>query len=233
MDRWHQAIEAACEAVRGAAFYDDGTPKRLPIESVSIKDAIAAIRSIPAPEPVGEERPMCSGKWVRGSGGHREHEPCDKQATWWCPKDMWAYCDEHIVEHDKRMLCHMGVIKSAPAPEPVGEEEAVQEVRKVVRDGVMAFVMGGYEPDDNGIATFERTVGVAAFRAALAVVRSHDRREADEVREVLHRYVSIAGEMARLIGAACPDNPLWSDGDDCMADRLDALEAAAAKMEKA
>lgn len=50
--------------------------------------------------------PQCSGEWLRGSGGHREHGDCDRPATWSHPDDIWAYCDEHIKEHDKWMYVH-------------------------------------------------------------------------------------------------------------------------------
>lgn len=46
--------------------------------------------------------PDCVGSWVKGSGGHRVHDPqCGAPATWFHPEDPYAYCDEHIVEHDK------------------------------------------------------------------------------------------------------------------------------------
>lgn len=47
------------------------------------------------------ERPFCSGKWISGSGGHRIHEPCGKPADFYHPDDMFAYCEEHICEHEK------------------------------------------------------------------------------------------------------------------------------------
>jgi hypothetical protein len=47
--------------------------------------------------------PTCAGHWKCGSGGHRVHEPsCGKPATWWHPDDMFAYCDEHCPERDKK-----------------------------------------------------------------------------------------------------------------------------------
>ena len=51
-------------------------------------------------EPI--ERPMCSGEWIRGSGGHRFHAPCERPADWWHPDDMWSYCDEHLKKHDAK-----------------------------------------------------------------------------------------------------------------------------------
>lgn len=47
------------------------------------------------------ELPTCSGNWIGGSGGHRTHEPCGRIATWWRAGDSWAYCDEHIKEHER------------------------------------------------------------------------------------------------------------------------------------
>jgi hypothetical protein len=44
----------------------------------------------------------CSGNWISGSGGHKEHEPCEKNATWIHPDDIWAYCDEHIKDFEKK-----------------------------------------------------------------------------------------------------------------------------------
>ncbi len=44
---------------------------------------------------------QCSGEWIDGSGGHRIHNPCNQEATWLTEDDMFAYCDKHIVEHDK------------------------------------------------------------------------------------------------------------------------------------
>lgn len=42
----------------------------------------------------------CCGKWVGGSGGHRVHEPCDRDGTWWHPDDSYAYCDVHVPPQD-------------------------------------------------------------------------------------------------------------------------------------
>jgi hypothetical protein len=57
----------------------------------------------------------CAGEWVSGSGGHREHEgECENPATWSFPGDMFAYCDKHIVEHDKEWYIHR---PSQPASE--------------------------------------------------------------------------------------------------------------------
>lgn len=80
-----------------------------------------------------DERPMCSGNWISGSGGHREHEPCDKKATW-CRLDMWSYCDEHIKEHDKTMLCHTGVAKAKEV------RETDKEFRKLAKDVIIALL---------------------------------------------------------------------------------------------
>ena len=37
-------------------------------------------------------RPTCAGKWVKGSGGHRQHEPCGKPADWWHPDVETCMC---------------------------------------------------------------------------------------------------------------------------------------------
>lgn len=50
---------------------------------------------------ISVERPNCSGKWIAGSGGHRKHEPCGRVADWWDPGDLFAYCDEHLNQHDR------------------------------------------------------------------------------------------------------------------------------------
>ncbi len=49
---------------------------------------------------------QCCGKWLRGSGGHRIHTPCGRDATWTHPDDIYAYCDECILESDKPMYLH-------------------------------------------------------------------------------------------------------------------------------
>ena len=43
------------------------------------------------------ELPTCSGKWTGGSGGHREHEPCNQFAVY--GDQPYAYCNEHATEH--------------------------------------------------------------------------------------------------------------------------------------
>jgi hypothetical protein len=52
---------------------------------------------------IEEALPRCSGKWLDGSGGHKRHAPCPRHATYYFAGDIWAYCDEHITEHEKRM----------------------------------------------------------------------------------------------------------------------------------
>ncbi len=48
------------------------------------------------------EAPTCLGRWLRGSGGHRVHSlDCGREATWWHPLDMHAYCDEHVPPKDR------------------------------------------------------------------------------------------------------------------------------------
>jgi hypothetical protein len=42
----------------------------------------------------------CSGKWISGSGGHRLHEPCNKEAIYWHPDDSFMYCEDHIAPHE-------------------------------------------------------------------------------------------------------------------------------------
>ena len=41
--------------------------------------------------------PTCSGEWIGGSGGHREHEPCNQFAVY--GDQPYAYCNEHATEH--------------------------------------------------------------------------------------------------------------------------------------
>jgi hypothetical protein len=49
--------------------------------------------------------PGCAGEWISGSGGHRNHGArCANVATYWDPEDLWAYCDEHIKDHDKKTI---------------------------------------------------------------------------------------------------------------------------------
>lgn len=44
----------------------------------------------------------CSGEWIGGSGGHREHRgPCDAPALWQDDLDVYAYCEEHCPAEDK------------------------------------------------------------------------------------------------------------------------------------
>lgn len=50
--------------------------------------------------------PNCSGEWISGSGGMRIHNACNHLATWWHPSDMYAYCEAHIVEHEKKRYWH-------------------------------------------------------------------------------------------------------------------------------
>jgi NADPH-dependent ferric siderophore reductase len=48
------------------------------------------------------ERPHCSGEWQDGSGAHRTHAPCSALADWWHPDDIFAYCEAHVVERERR-----------------------------------------------------------------------------------------------------------------------------------
>lgn len=68
----------------------------------------------------------CNGKWVAGSGGHRTHESCGKPATWKHPEDCYAYCDEHIKEHEKDQYVNVKPV------ETVGD--LVDELQKYDRD---------------------------------------------------------------------------------------------------
>lgn len=44
----------------------------------------------------------CSGEWIGGSGGHREHRgPCGAPALWQDDLDVFAYCEEHCPAEDK------------------------------------------------------------------------------------------------------------------------------------
>jgi|SRR5271166_1894395 len=62
----------------------------------------AAMTALLAVKPAWLNPPKCTGEWLSGSGGHRVHKTdCTNNAEWWHPDDMFAYCAEHIVEHDK------------------------------------------------------------------------------------------------------------------------------------
>lgn len=45
-------------------------------------------------------RPTCVGQWLSGSGGHRVHGHCGRDADWWHPDDVHAYCAEHVPVRD-------------------------------------------------------------------------------------------------------------------------------------
>jgi hypothetical protein len=45
----------------------------------------------------------CSGEWIAGSGGHRQHNPCNQKADWWYPHDLYAYCNQHMLSHERHL----------------------------------------------------------------------------------------------------------------------------------
>jgi hypothetical protein len=57
-------------------------------------------------------RPQCSGKWVKGCGGHRMHEPCTKPADYYDSGDIHAYCEEHMPDVDRKLTWDMRVDES-------------------------------------------------------------------------------------------------------------------------
>lgn len=121
-----------------------------------------------APEPILEEMetlptpPNCSGEWISGSGGHRTHTPCKSPATWFSYNSMFAYCDDHIREHEKGFPYIRELRK---------ELSWYSELAVLVRKGDAG--VGGSALSERGVATalLELVVEVRRLRSELACVQ--------------------------------------------------------------
>lgn len=78
-------------------------------------------------------RPQCSGEWIGGSGGHREHTQCEKLATYWDDEDPYAYCDQHIKDHDREDYRNRHVRRRPTCPVCLSEYEPVPVCHECVR----------------------------------------------------------------------------------------------------
>jgi hypothetical protein len=118
------------------------------------------------------EPQTCAGEWVRGSGGHREHEgECENPVTWSFPGDMWAYCDKHIVEHDKEWYIHR---PSQPAPTDKWEVERLRDGVHNLAGRVLtaAQLYAGVRNLDAGL-TWRGEKPPEAARAVLSAIPSY------------------------------------------------------------
>jgi hypothetical protein len=75
--------------------------------------------------------PKCSGQWISGSGGHRQHSPCSNTATYADWSDQYAYCDAHLEPADREA----GSPSVAPWAGVVRELEALRVDRGGDFDG--------------------------------------------------------------------------------------------------
>lgn len=80
--------------------------------SLTMLEKVAAIRALPKwndskadylDSLYADGLPTCTGNWIKGSGGHRVHEPCGKLATFADWDDTYSYCDAHISDHDREI----------------------------------------------------------------------------------------------------------------------------------
>lgn len=78
-------------------------------------------------------RPQCSGEWIAGSGGHREHTHCDALATYWDDEDLYAYCDQHIKDHDREDYRNRHVRRRPTCPVCLAAHEPVPVCHECVR----------------------------------------------------------------------------------------------------
>jgi hypothetical protein len=75
--------------------------------------------------------PYCTGEWLSGSGGHRKHNPnCTNSAVWWHPNDSFAYCEDHIVERDKKYYWHRSEWFEKLADFMDEREKVISDLRK-------------------------------------------------------------------------------------------------------
>lgn len=164
MDRFKQAIEAACEAVERTR------PALSRIENCDGALDAAAIRSLPAPEPVVRK--------------------CNQPDAWECiyiagNRDCKAPC--------------LGPPGRTTAPEPVGEEELVESGAGILYSACEVEDVLTPESRIPWLALREewRNHYREVFRAVLSFIRTHDRREADEAERL---RVQLAGCLTAAEG---------------------------------
>lgn len=111
-------LDVLGKARNAAEIAGDDVPKSGGLQEIAWRADMNALRAaIKAYDALASSAaPACSGEWVSGSGGHREHAPCGRPADWWHPDDPYAYCDTHLVEHDREY--YVRVRPEAPAESP-------------------------------------------------------------------------------------------------------------------
>jgi hypothetical protein len=124
------------------------------------------------------KRPTCSGKWAKGSGAHRVHEPCAKPAAYYDSGDTHAYCEEHMPDADRKLSWDMRAEESENngGPLPCREHTYSTDgfyIRHIAEDRDTFTVL---YPDDRTRSDFVIGRLVALMNAAHTFVDATDDR---------------------------------------------------------